>query len=282
VYTSIGGIRAQQGRFLVPALTPGRWLLFGRAAPPGTPGDAPFPWWGALEVVVGEQDLTNVVMQFLPGVTVSGRIVFQGQRTPPDPTKLRVSLASLPAIPGTGGRVPPASPNPDGTFTFDAVPPGRYRVGVPAAGDWSLRSAVAAGRDTLDVPLEVTAGRETTLVVTMTDQPTEISGVLLDQLGRPAPEYSVLVFSADREMWTTSPRRSSGIVKLDSAGRYRVTGLPAGDYLLCVITDIEADQLNDVQLLEQLAQGSIPITLAEGEKKVQDFKIGGLPADTGR
>ena len=76
-------------------------------------------------------------------------------------------------------------------------------------------------------------------------------------------------------MWTVSPRRSSGIVRLGSDGRYRVTGLPPGEYLLAAITDIEPGQLNDISFLEQLARAGIRITLAEGEKKVQDVKIGG-------
>src|SRR6185369_15385951 len=97
------------------------------------------------------------------------------------------------------------------------------------------------------------------LALTMTDRATEIAGLVLDQLGRPAPEYSVVITSADRAMWTVSPRRSSGLVKLASDGRYRVTGLPAGDYLLCVVTDLDAGQLADVAILEDLSRAGVPV-----------------------
>ena len=108
----------------------------------------------------------------------------------------------------------------------------------------------------------------------MTDRPTEISGTLLDRLGRPAPEYSVVVFSADRAEWGI-PRRSSGIVKLASDGTYNIVGLPAGRYVLCVLTDADPSSLSDPAFLEQLSAIGVPLTLAEGEKKRQDFKIGG-------
>ena len=186
-----------------------------------------------------------------------------------------MGLLSQLAIGETGPYVTGVAPKADGTFKLENVPAGKYRVNVSAAGAWALHSATAAGRDTLDQGLEIAPGRDAALSVTLTDQPTEISGVLFDQLGRPAPEYSVVVFTADRALWTSSPRRNSGVVKLGSDGRYRVTGLPAGEYLLCVLTDVEPRQLNDPSFLEQLAASGVRITLADGEKKQQDLKIGG-------
>jgi hypothetical protein len=109
----------------------------------------------------------------------------------------------------------------------------------------------------------------------LTDQPTEIAGTLLDQLGRPTPEFSVVVFSTDRTYWSTAPRRVSGVVKAGSDGRFSVTGLPPGEYFLTVLTDPDPLQLRDQSFLEQLAASAIRITLAEGEKKVQDLKLSG-------
>jgi hypothetical protein len=272
---SMGAIRADaSGRFVVQTLTPGRWMLFGRAAPSGTPSDGEYPWWGQTEFVIGDQDLTGVVMTFSPGSTVNGRIVFKGSAPPLDATRLRVTLAALPSIPGAGPLTPVAAVKADGAFTFSSVQPGRYRVSISAAGAWALQSVVSGARESLDTPLEVVAGQDVTLTVTMTDQVTEIAGVLIDQLGRPAPEYSVIVFSADRSHWGTAPRRTSGIVKVGSDGGYRITGLPGGNYFLCVVTDVEPGSLSDPSFLEELARAGVAITLADGEKRRQDFKIG--------
>jgi hypothetical protein len=275
LWSSIGAIRADAfGRFVVQSLTPGRWMLFGRAAPSGTASDGDYPWWAQTEFVIGDQDLTGIVMAFSPGSTVNGRIVFRGSAPPLDATRLRLSLTPLPAIPGAGPSTPVAAVKADGSFTLSSVPPGRYRISLSAAGAWSLQSVVSAGRESLDAPLEVVAGQDSTVTVTMTDQITEIAGVLIDQLGRPAPEYSVIVFSADRSHWGTAPRRTSGVVKVGSDGGYRIAGLPAGSYVLCVVTDVEPGSLSDPSFLEELAKAGVALTLAEGEKRRQDFKIG--------
>ncbi len=275
IWSSMGAVRADaSGRFSVQGLTPGRWMLFGRAAPSGTPSDGDYPWWAQTEFVIGDQDLTGIVMAFSPGSTVNGRIVFKGSAPPLDATRLRVTLAPLPAIPGAGPLTPVVAVKADGTFTVSSVQPGRYRVSVSAAGTWSLQSVVSAGRESLDAPLEVVAGQDSTLTMTMTDQATEIAGMLIDQLGRPAPEYSVIVFSADRSHWGTAPRRTSGVVKVGSDGGYRITGLPAGSYVLCVVTDVEPNSLADPSFLEELARAGVALTLTEGEKRRQDFKIG--------
>jgi hypothetical protein len=131
------------------------------------------------------------------------------------------------------------------------------------------------GRDTLDVPLDVTPGVNVGgLVATFTDRPAEISGTLFDQLGQPAPDYSIVVFTTDRTLWTTSPRRVSGAVRIASDGRYRVVGLPPGEYFLVALADVEPLQLGDSSFLELISQQAMRITLGEGERKTQDLKLG--------
>ena len=132
------------------------------------------------------------------------------------------------------------------------------------------------GRDTLDTPLDVRRGENVEgLTVTLTDHPTELAGTLFDQLGRPSPEYAVLVFSTDRAHWTTAPRRISGAIKLGFDGKYKVTGLPPGEYYIAALVDVEPSQLTDPSFLEMLIPASIKVSLGEGEKKTQDLRLGG-------
>jgi hypothetical protein len=58
-------------------------------------------------------------------------------------------------------------------------------------------------------------------------------------------------------------------------GTFRISNLPAGDYFVLVATDIDPDTLHDPAALEVLAPQAMRVTLADGEKKVQDLKIGG-------
>jgi len=144
-----------------------------------------------------------------------------------------------------------------------------------ALGTWSVKSAVAGGRDALDLPLDLAPGEAiTNAVVTFTDATQEVSGHLQDASGRPAPDFTMVVFPADRRLWQAQSRRVKAI-RPDTAGRFVVTGLPQGDYRIAAVLDIAPNDVNDVSLLEQLLGASIPFTLAPGEKHVQDFKIGG-------
>jgi hypothetical protein len=113
------------------------------------------------------------------------------------------------------------------------------------------------------------------MVVTFVDQPTEISGTLMDSAGKPMPGFSIVVFSTDRATWSASSRRISPPIQVASDGKYKVTGLPPGDYFLAALTDYENGDLGDVSFLDQIAAVAIKVTLGEGEKKTQDLKIGG-------
>lgn len=266
---------AADGRFVLPALTPGRYILFGRGSTMmGT--TAPMTLWTETEITVNEQDLTNVTMQFLPGASVSGRVVFRGSAPPAAATGVRLTLTAVPTIAGSAVNPPPVSAQADGSFVFTGVAPGKYRISVAGAGAWMLRAAMAGSQDMLDVPLEIAAGRDVAdLVVTFTDTPAEVTGQLLDRLNRPAPEFSVVLFTADRAQWQTSARRMMGPIRLASDGTFRFSGVAPGEYYLSALTEIDPRQLGDPALLEQLAAAAVRITVGEGERKVQNLRIGG-------
>ena len=274
LWSSPGSIRTgPDGRWVIPSIAPGRYMFFGT----GAEGSGPITLWTQLEIEVGESDVTGAVLQFLPGVSVTGRIVTgAGSTSRLDPTALRVSLTAVTAISGAALALPRATPAADGSFALDVVPPGRYRVAVTGASSWFLHSAVTSGRDVLDGTLEIRQGQNIEgLVLTLSDRPAVISGTMFDRLGRPTPEYSIVVFSTDRSHWTSSPRRISGAVKLGSDGRFSVSGLPAGEYYMAALVDPDPASLTDPAFLEQLAAGAIRVSLAEGERKVQDVRIGG-------
>ena len=139
---------------------------------------------------------------------------------------------------------------------------------------WTLKSVVANGVDTLDSAFEIGTSDVSGVVVTFTDHPSELSGTLLDSTGKPAPMYWVVAFPTDRTLWTPSSRRVR-TVRPDGQGKFRVVGLPPGEYYMVALTDLEQADLSDPSFLEQLAAASYKIMLAEGEKKTQDLKLSG-------
>jgi len=84
----------------------------------------------------------------------------------------------------------------------------------------------------------------------------------------------VLAFPVERTSWSSLSRRAVPPTRPGTDGRFRLTGLPAGEYYLAVVTSIESDEATDPAFLEALVQGAIRITLAEGETRRQDLRIG--------
>jgi protocatechuate 3,4-dioxygenase beta subunit len=264
------------GQFMLSALPPGRYTLVGRAAENGAAEGDALPYYAETEFVLTDQNISGVVLQFERGVTVTGRIIPPSAAPAGAAASIRLgatpvdSYASL--VPGA--RVI-ATTKQDGTFAFDGIGPGKWRVsGASMPTGWSLRSAILAGRDTLDVPFEVRLGQPIAgMTITVTDKPTELTGTVLDAAGQPTSAYAVLAFSADRTHWTTSPRRVSSPARLSSDGRYRISGLPPGEYYLAVITDSSPGDLDDPAFFDALIPAAMKVVLGEGERKVQDYRV---------
>jgi protocatechuate 3,4-dioxygenase beta subunit len=251
------------GEFFIPGIPPGRYEIWGSAYADGLTG--------MTEVMLEGRDVpASFVMS--PGVSVSGRIVFEGKTKAPAFTTVPPILRRHAWVP-TGQRYELL---PDGRFIHHNVPPGAYKLapGRPPAG-WVLRSVMVNGLDASDVSFEIKAGQNIeNVVVTLTDQPAEISGVLQNAAGEPAPDYVLIVFSADSRYWVPRTRRTQQ-VRPDINGRFIARDLPAGDYLIAAVTDLEDGQWNDPAFLAALAVSSpVKIAVAEGDRKVQDIRIG--------
>ncbi len=231
---------------------------------------------------VSGDDITGLSLSLQSGMTVSGRVVFDGKSTPPaDLKQIRVLLTSATPNRMMVG-IPGAALTDTGTFVIEGVPPGQYRFSTTmappgAAGTgWTLKSAIVDGRDALDTPLDVRAGVATeNVTLTYSDLVSEISGTLSDGKGKPISDLSILVFTTDRSHWGPASRRIRPPTQPASDGKFQISGLPAGEYYLGAVTDLEPGEWQDPAFLEQLAAAAIKVTIADGEKKVQDIKLAG-------
>jgi hypothetical protein len=179
--------------------------------------------------------------------------------------------------------VPTAIVDETGKMTITGVIPGRYRMAGNApvlAGSapgpaWRLGSVMIKGRDMLDFPFDIGPNDEINdAVITFTDATQEVNGTLQDQSGRPAPDYTIVVFAADNKYWLPNARRIRS-ARPGTDGKYSVTQLPPGEYRMAAVTDMSPSDLYDPAFLEQLVGTSFKITVGLGEKKTQDLKISG-------
>jgi len=251
----------------------------------GAGGGAPF--WAMADVSVDGAPVSNVVLNLQPGMTLSGKIEFKGSVAlpPTDLTRVRLNLTPAPSALTTTVvmGLPAAQVDATGKFTFTGVTPGSYRISgiapvAPGSGPgqgWTLRSAVVKGRDVLDFPLDIAPNEEIgDAVLTFTDATQTVSGTLQDPSGRPAPDYTIVVFAAENHYWTGQSRRIR-TARPGTDGKFTVTNLPPGAYRIAAVVDIAPNEASDPTFLEQLVAASYQFTLAEGEKKVQDLRISG-------
>ena len=127
-------------------------------------------------------------------------------------------------------------------------------------------------RDLLDGLLEVGTEPISGVVLTFTDRRTELAGSLQSAAGIPAPEYSLVLFPADRSRWQPGSLRIKS-TRPGSDGQFSLTNVPGGDYLLGVLTDFEPGDLERMDFLTELATTAVRVTLRDGERTVQDVRV---------
>jgi hypothetical protein len=292
----VGTITARadaEGRFRMMNVPPGQYRLIARAnaGAAGRGGSEqvemgrggrgnqapPLRLWGSVDVPVDGRNLSNVIVTLQQGLTVSGRITFEGTTQPPptDLSRMRVNLT--PTEPQSAGSlVQPAGGTVDGSgrFTILSVVPGVYRLMASGAGSgWTVESSIIDGQDTLDFPVEVKPGSTiTSALITLTDKQAQLSGSIVNQQGQPAPGFTLILYSADERFWAPQSRRIRS-TRPATDGQFIFTGFPPGDYKLVALTDVEPGSWFDPAFLQQMEGAAIAIRIAEGEKKVQNVQI---------
>lgn len=231
--------------------------------------------WAMADVSVAGQDLANLGLTLQSGMTVSGSVSLETPPTnPADITRIRVSLMPLGQT-MSAVEMAPVSVDANGRFTVRGVTPGKYRVSATGApGGLALGSAIFAGNDALDTLLEVKPGDDVTGgVLKFSSTTTELSGAIQDSSGQPTSDYTIIVFTAEDRFWTPQSRRIQA-TRTATDGRFVFRGLPPGDYRLIAITDVEPGRWYDPAFLRELVGASMPLKLAEGERRVQDVRVG--------
>ncbi len=288
------GLTQQDARttsFWFGAIPPGRYTAIARAEdqrPATARSGAANPLvWAQQEMDLMGDDVSGIALVLQPALTVSGRVVFEGTTSGAlyGAGDLRV-LATGSGVASTAAAQPPVEVDDDGRFTIPNLVPGEYRVTASAlslpgnapVGIWSLVSAMSGGRDLLDYPLEVRPGKAVPeIVLTYTNQTSELTGRLMDTAGQPIADLTVLLFTADRGLWMPGSRRVRAPARPAGDGTFRFYNVPPGEYFLGVATDIDPKEASDPSFLERLAPAAIRLTIAPGEKKVQDLRIAGPP-----
>jgi len=307
------------GAFVLTTVPPGAYQLTVRAMPPAPPApgggrQAPSPeaaasammagimggltgnasgvlsLWAREPVVVDGTPVGPLGLQLREGLTVSGKVVFEGT-APESLANARVTMAEPEGVGGmpqvamfrANQSVGPLKP--DNTFEVSGVVPGVYKLAMTMPGmrlssttpgdGWMVKSATLGDRDLMDGGIDLNGGSGITgLVVTLTNRPSEVSGRVLDGASQPFSAFPLVIFSVDRNHWGAGSRRVQHVQPATN-GSYLFAGLPAGQYYLAALTELDPKELVSAPFLESLVGSAITVTLADGERKTQDVRLSG-------
>ena len=266
------------GTFHFVGVLPGSYTIIvlpGTGEGPSNPNNDAL--WARADVVIDGHDLT-VPLELQPSLSAFAKLVFEGS-VPPKAQDLATVRWVLQRY-GSGANLngPQARIDPDGRMVFNGLMPGRHlliSLNSPVLNGWSLKSSVVRGKESVDGSVDVQAGGDLTdWVLTYTDHPTEISGTLQNSSGRSTSDYFIVVFSTNKADWIPRSRRVAQ-TRPGNDGRYTVRNLPAGEYWIAALTDLQAADLFEPAFIEGLVNGAVRLTIGDGERKTQDLKISG-------
>jgi carboxypeptidase family protein len=152
--------------------------------------------------------------------------------------------------------------------------PGSHLISVEGLQEpWVVKSVTSRGQDVTDTGLEADARQRFDNVrITATDAATEVSGLVRDDNGTPVADAMVLVIPLAQQFWLRSSRRF-GLLRTDVDGRFKIRGLPEGEYRVAASVDVDESDAFRVTVLDRLSQAGASLSLKPLEQRVLDLSL---------
>jgi protocatechuate 3,4-dioxygenase beta subunit len=254
------------GAFTLASLVPGDYLL----RTDTRPGEAKESV--SVKVSVGGADIKDLRLVASAPSTITGRVVVDPAETPSLPPALLI--AAVPMDPGPAGfGIQPTRVADDMSFELTAMP-GKFRIMMMnLSSGWTIRSVRIHSVDVIDEGIDVKPNEGVGGVdVELTTKVSIVSGVVTDTRGDPVKDYTVIAFPLDSARWTPGSRylRTAGP---DQEGRFKISGLPPGEYHVIAFDKIDAAQNTDPEFLERVRSRASTLTVMDGETRTVDLKL---------
>jgi hypothetical protein len=234
---------------------------------------------GRVGVQVGYGDVDGVVIPISQGFNLTGHVTFEG-RVPASAelSALRISLAMDPLIPG----LVPTSYSvvlPNGSLTLAAGRgdfrvnispllnlPGAYRTPIRAAVPSGLQSAYVksirlGNADVLNGGLHLDRQPDTPLEIVIGTTPGALEGTVINENREPVPNVNVALLPDVARRGRIDLYKST---LSDASGRFRIAGLPPGDYTAFAFDGVESGEWQNPEFLAPFEERGKPVRITEG------------------
>jgi len=246
-------VNRKTGAFEIPGVTPGSYYLFASLS---VSGNAALYLHARIPVEVGNDDLKDIAIQLEPDFDVPVHTTIAGRpenSVAPELAGLRVRLNS-------GNAAQRAPQQPAGSFVFrqlrpvddritvDQLPEGGYVQSIRMGATNILTDGFHIDRpssDAIEIVIGLNAGSVNGTVATDSTKPIENTTVAL-----------VPSTSDRRDLYKTATT--------DAAGRFSLTGIAPGDYLLFAWSDVPNGAWQDPEFIKQYEDRGKPLHIEEG------------------
>jgi hypothetical protein len=231
---------------------------------------------GTAPIRVVDRDIEGVVITVSTGVTVSGRLILEGQPLSAIPN-IQQMVLGFQSVAGPGVGPNPASTPvaADGTFQVVGLREGEYRVTplrfLNIASGLYLKSIRYGGDDVLSKPLKFSGAGSGEFEVVLRSGPGQIAGNVTDARAQAAAGVQVFAIPADRGRIYDYKQATT-----DESGRFSLTGITPGDYQLFSWESIENQAHFDPDFMRRHEQQGKIVHVAESSNQNVDIRL--IPA----
>jgi hypothetical protein len=242
---------------------------------------------GRIEIEVRDSDIENANLTLAPGFDLQVRML--AERGPsgeaPPVAQLRPYLGDDPPSPRDAFL---GEASPDGMTTIKNLVPDNYRFYLepllnsviapsraipPALQDVYVKSVLFGQSDALNAPLHYTGQTETTLDIILGSNPGALEGQVLDAKGMPARGAVVTLLPnvpAQNRVFRMDMFRS---VVSDTEGRFRIRGIPPGDYKIFAWAGLERDAWMDPDLQRAYESRAVILKVEERSAVTVELRV---------
>jgi len=177
------------------------------------------------------------------------------------------------------GDAPTGDVQPGGAYTIRGITAGAHVIAVEGLPfPWLLKSVTHRGQDITDLGFEADRGQQLDDVrVTITDVASEVAGTVRDTNGAPVADAMVVILPVSQQYWTRTSRRL-GLQRTDAGGRYRLRGIPPGEYRVLASTELDESEAHQRGLMQALSQVGLPLSLNPLEQRSLDLPVTSVAA----
>jgi hypothetical protein len=270
-----GGPIKPDGTFLVSGLAPGEYVLQARPSFSANPmfEDATANRRERLataSVTVTGEPIVGLRLAVVDPIRVPVNLIFE-DASAPRPERVFVFAGSQKGMSGGNAAI-----RDDGRLSLEVVP-GTYRISAGTAMPWLVKRILYRGQDAESDEVDLTAAPGGRIDVVLTTRSASVTGSVTDAAGKPAAEYTVLIFPADAELVRRTDNRRIQMTRPDQQGRFRAEHLPPGDYLAAAVVDFDMQDGLEPDVLDGLRPSATPLRLREGETATLSLTLAPVP-----